>query len=508
MQQGGSQPQLAGVFSRAGLGAWYAGAMPQGVGVQDRPVLVFVPGLAQTGPSWWREDEFYGMNDMYTLALADGFRTAFVSFAPPGAKPLDMWQNGRILAWQLGDICRYFRVPSVIAVAHSKGGVDAEAAAAWFGAAPLMEKLVTLSTPHWGSQLADLAYSSFAWHLAERTGAHSDGCYVMQTEYMAEFRRLTEGCPTPRSFETFAGRGGGPPLTKLWAGGLVLERFGPNDCIVTVQNAQNPRARHLMTLDYNHSQMRMGRFLWPWVRYAAAGVPVIPAEQGAAIAAVPAAAQAPQSPVGEILRGGPLTHGIDEAFYIDSTAEAAEFCVTMAGGRPPVLTGPDGKAPGAFETARARDGTVRYILRALHPAPGKWTLKAPAGQGAYLAMLRLFGMPDARPAGSGAPIGNLRSQVRVLRTLPGRIEPVAEFEQNGEALQAAAGPSGPAYALPEKLQKLDGGLYSLETTLTGELGDGSPYQRTVQRSLLVRPEHADPKGFLTAFYAGRGSRRV
>lgn len=467
------------------MGSWYAGAVPPGAA--ECPVVVFVPGLGQPASSWWREDEFYGVNDMYRLAFADGYRTAFVGFAAPGMKPMDMWQNGRILAWQLKDICRYFKTPSVIVVAHSKGGVDAETAGAYYDAGTVIEKLITLSTPHWGSQLADLAYSSFGWHLGELLHVHSDGCYVMQTEYMAEYRRLTAKQPALQSLDTLAGCGGGPAFSKLWAGSLALERFGPNDCVVTVKSAQNPRGNHLMTLDYNHSQMRMGRFLWPYIRYAVEGVPV----------AVPAAARAEEASCpgcGQIIRGGSLKSGLKEEFYIDSSVAAMEVTVTLVGSASLTLTAPGGKAFNTFSARRAQDGSTVLQQRLEHPLPGKWLLQSRPGQGAYLAFMRLYGAAAAAfpTAEEAAPVGNLHARVRVLKTLPDRIEVVAEYDSDGK----------------KELPALKSGMYSLETTLTGELKDGSPYHRTVQRSLLVRPDNAEGRDFLTAFYTSQKPRRV
>ncbi len=200
------------IFTYTGSAAVYAGAAPK---KSDLPVVVFVPGLSQAASF------FFGENSMYEKAFSNGFRTAFVSFDMPGGKSKDMWSNGEMLSQQLKDICAYYKTPRVIIVAHSKGGVDSQTAAVYFDAGNLVERTITLSTPHFGSQLADIAYSSAGFALAELIGAHSSGCFSMQTGYMRQYRSMTDESPlntTP--IFTFAGNGGDRNFTKMWASSL------------------------------------------------------------------------------------------------------------------------------------------------------------------------------------------------------------------------------------------------------------------------------------------------
>src|SRR5690606_15553332 len=113
---------------------------------------------------------YHGANDMYTYAYNHGYRTAFVDLHPEGT----MWDNGQLLSSLLNQITAYFGVSKVVIVAHSKGGVDANAAAAHYGAAPKISRVITLGTPHWGTPLADLAYSSWASWLAELLGQRTE----------------------------------------------------------------------------------------------------------------------------------------------------------------------------------------------------------------------------------------------------------------------------------------------------------------------------------------------
>lgn len=96
---------------------------------------------------------------MYELAYANGYRTAFVQLYDAAgngsARPED---NGKLLAQMLAQISAYFG-QKVNIVAHSKGGPDTQAALVEYGAYPYVNKVVTLSSPHYGSDLANLAYS-------------------------------------------------------------------------------------------------------------------------------------------------------------------------------------------------------------------------------------------------------------------------------------------------------------------------------------------------------------
>lgn len=474
-------PLYMGSYGKNGQGAWYAGAVPPDG--KNAPVLVFVPGLGQTAPTYWKSDFYCGKNEMYNLACAAGYRTAFVTFQPKGAPDADMWQNGSLFARQLEAIKRAFRVPAVTVVAHSKGGVDVETACAYYGAAASVERLVTLSSPHHGSFLADIAYSPSGWHLAEALGVHSDGCYCMQTGYMSEFRRLIDKKPPcPAGLVTLAGRGDGPFLTPLWMGAVALGKYGENDGVVTVASAQNPRGKHAGTLPLNHAQMRDGASVWNVLSEVVQGKPAV----SPAMAETEETA-APAQNLGSVLRGGKTDGGVAESLDVESAADEIEFAVRVSGKAEFRLVGPGEKNALAFET-KPEPGGSRMLRRAIrNPTPGRWQLVCPPAPGAYMAMLTLYGRP-------GAPQklqpGNLRTEIRVLRTYPDRVETFGEF---------AAGETAPS---------LKSGFYNMEATLRGELPDGSPFQRTVTKSLLVPRGGTDAADFLPELLRRTKSRRA
>ena len=470
-------PQLAGTYDADGRGRWYAGIRPEEHRAV-RPVIVFVPGLGSPARSYWDKGE-YGSNQLYAMACADGFRTAFVEFAAPGQRPMDMWQNGRILAWQLREICRYYGVGKVTVVAHSKGGVDAQTALVYFGAGPLVEKLVTLSTPHWGSQLADLAYSTFGWPLAERFHAHSDGCYVMQTGYMREYRRLTDRhTQNTAPIFTFGGRGSGTVFSKIWAGSQYMSQYGENDGVVTVASAHNPKGEHLATLGLNHAQMQQGQYIWNYVRASVLGQP-FPAVP---VSAVPAPAGM-AAPAGLIYRGGRMDQGIDEHFAVDSRTTQADIAVLtaddvaagLAGSL--YLRGPAGEIHRGFRREGDIGGSQVLRLTLRSPAPGDWNLRCAPASGEFFAMVRLAGGFTMSPDETGEPehpaaAGGIQTVLRVIRVWPDRYELVGEHRV------------APGGEVPDL--KLGEGLYTIESSVQGALPDGSPFERDCVRPMIVR----------------------
>src|SRR5689334_10331425 len=153
-------PQAAGNQPAGTPGTIYYGALPPGGG-GSRPVLVFVQGLHSQANMWWTNG-----NDMYSDAYYAGYRTAFVDLIDAGGGGGSIWANGQMLAGKLATIAAHYGVPSVNVVAHSKGGLDTNAAIVHYGAAPKVQTLFQLASPNWGSQLADLAYSWWGGWLA------------------------------------------------------------------------------------------------------------------------------------------------------------------------------------------------------------------------------------------------------------------------------------------------------------------------------------------------------
>jgi len=191
-------------------GTWYLGDTPPNVD-DSKPPIVFVQGLRGSAESWWGETSYHGPNDMYAKAYDNGYRTAFVELYDSGGEGASMWDNGQLLADLLTQIRQHFGEPVNI-VAHSKGGIDSQAALIHYGAWPHVGRVVTLGSPHRGSHLADLAYSWWAGWLAELLGARDEGTEVLQTGYMEYFRSVTDGHENAgkNAYYTAAGTSWGP----------------------------------------------------------------------------------------------------------------------------------------------------------------------------------------------------------------------------------------------------------------------------------------------------------
>lgn len=424
----------------------------------EGPVIVFVPGLGGTA------GQFFEHNTIFESALQSGFRAAVVNFEFPGGKSLDMWSNGRMLAKQLSDICLFFNTKKVIVIAHSKGGVDSQAAAVYFGAEDLIDRIITLSTPHWGSQLADIAYSSAGWAFAELVKAHSPGCFAMQTGCMSEFRKLTDdNSHNTVPIQTFAGNGGSDELTRMWFSSILLDRFGENDGVVTVKSAHNPKGKHMGTFPFNHAQMGEGKFMWKHLEPVLKGV--------SDSSAIPVMAHGARNcHPAHILKGGRLQNGADESFYIDSTVKSfiitISFCGKTGRDRFRVIS-PSGKV--MVPKAKAEgNGVFIYKMRIEKSKAGKWKLKARRCCGAYTAIISLEGDNPCQCPPS--PPGKVMADMKILRTYADRYDVIGEYN-------FAAGSRFP------NVPELKNGMYNLELNLHGELYDGSRYDRTMIRPI-------------------------
>lgn len=448
------------IFTYPDGAAVYAGAVPMSETGNDKPVVVFVPGLGQVAQSFWNE------NSMYVNAYSSGFRTAFVSFRKPDGKAQDMWNNGKMLARELTDICSYYNVPRIMIIAHSKGGVDSQTAAVYYGASNNIISIITLSTPHWGSQLADIAYSTTGWSLAELIKAHSPGCYSMQTGYMREYRRITDSkSQNTVPIKTFAGSAGNnDEFTRTWVGSFLLDRYGKNDGVVTVESAHNPKGMHYGTLHLNHAQMAKGDYVWKHIERLLEGVEI---EPSVAASAVPSCAATKPA---HIVKGGRLEKGLDEDFFVDSSVESFTISMTFAGDtqqRRFALTSPDGHKT-TLSAKKELNGMIMLRTDVEKPQVGKWKLTSQPGKGAYYVLISLRGNGVFGVCPTNPVPGHIKTNLRIIRTYVDGYDVVGEYSFNDDKV-------------PQSAPKLSNGIYTVEMRLFGELDDGSTFERSVVR---------------------------
>ncbi|HLQ23468.1 MAG TPA: hypothetical protein VK132_09685, partial [Gemmatimonadales bacterium] len=116
-------------------------------------VLVFVHGLSGTASDWWVD------NDMYQMANAAGFRTAFVSLSRDNSRNSDdILPNAEVLRDAFPEIAAHFGVSQFYVIAHSKGGVDVQAALMHTEITHLAKAVFTIATPNSGTELSNWAF--------------------------------------------------------------------------------------------------------------------------------------------------------------------------------------------------------------------------------------------------------------------------------------------------------------------------------------------------------------
>src|SRR5688572_17957502 len=151
-------PEQHALTGDSALDRVYYGAVPPGG--ESAPVLIFVPGLGGVASDWWGPTFVVeeGDNDMYRLAYRAGYRTAFVTLTERGEEGNDKWENGKRLSRQITAVADFYGIDWVTLVGHSKGGIDSHAAiigraGEFAGVAQRVRNLITLSTPHLGSEM-------------------------------------------------------------------------------------------------------------------------------------------------------------------------------------------------------------------------------------------------------------------------------------------------------------------------------------------------------------------
>ncbi|UJL45652.1 hypothetical protein KFZ58_14820 [Virgibacillus sp. NKC19-16] len=234
-------------------GEWYAGETPPDL-QDDAPILLFVPGLNNVAQVFWED------NDMYQTAYDAGYQTAFVQLHDAGGASADMWNNGELLADKIEEISSHFEGKKITIIGYSKGGIDAQTALTYYGASEYVDNVITLSSPHHGSQLADLANSSWAGWLADLIGMRGEGTTAMETGYMENFRVMMDQEPLAyaNDYFTLGGTDWGSMFSSTWFGGTYLSSYGDNDGVVTTASSNLPGGHELAIGDWNHTSIRTG----------------------------------------------------------------------------------------------------------------------------------------------------------------------------------------------------------------------------------------------------------
>ncbi|WP_281975788.1 esterase/lipase family protein [Halobacillus litoralis] len=366
--------KMMGRYSKLGTpGKWYLGAAPANPQPGVAP-LVFIHGINSSSYTWWED------NDMYEMARENGYETAFIDVSPVK----DMWDNGLLLATIIPDLYEHFGERLTV-IAHSKGGIDTQAALLHYGALPYVHEIITLSSPHHGSQLANLAYSSWASWLADIIGSKNDATFSLQTGYMSYYRSQTDSLPTIDHVPTFTlgGTGWGAFGTSLFWGGLYLRSFGANDGVVTVESSRLPYATEIRVDDWNHYEIKRGSSTFPYLQDYLSEGGRIPITQAANVASHSPQAYHPSYHQGGVYRGS-----IVEVFEVEE--EVKEVIVDWVSNQPDPLLNlfhPDGsKDYQMITTADSEifEGAYHHTFTLVSPEKGSWKLQSTSPYERYL----------------------------------------------------------------------------------------------------------------------------
>ncbi|BAB05615.1 triacylglycerol lipase [Halalkalibacterium halodurans] len=469
---------FAGKFDPPGNpGHWYAGDDPGSIDPNKAPI-VFVHGLNSSSHTWWDG------NDMYDTARANGYQTAFVDLYPVK----DMWDNGSMLATMLEEIYHHFGRKPLVLVTHSKGGVDSQTALVHYGAHPYVSNVITLSTPHHGSQLADLAYSSWAGWLAEIIGGRNDGTYSLQTGHMAYYRSLTDSHAHHRTnpIYTLAGTSWGSFGGSLYWGGLYLSQYGQNDGAVTVSSSRLPYARELAVSNWDHYNINNGRTTFQHFRsYLTPNRHTVSTMNAQAEVDQPLASAT-------IFRGGEEQGEVKEVVTVEDGVQTITFdYLSDAPLQDVTVTAPNGdKYPlnQVVEVEGEFAGAWQHIATVTNPQVGEWTVTAKhVKTHPYLLTVQLEGgvtdqleieiptVTNEKIKTKGAKINKqkLKYDVQVEYTNPAN-------KTVTQKVKARVTKDGELY-LPLNKE----GSYTITLDVSGETTNKAPFERTIVKNVYV-----------------------
>ena len=424
-------------------GALRYGAVP--AGSSTRPVLLFIHGWNSDGSTW------SGGNAMESLATGAGYRTAFLDVYPDQS----MWTNAPLINTAVDRIHSRFPGSAVDLICHSKGGVDAQTATVYYGTGAKVNRLITLSSPHYGTPLADLAWSSWAGWLASLIGEKNEGNRVLQTGYMASFRDQTDARTEAHTLPTFTAGGtkAGPLFSSYWFGGIAIGRT--SDGVVPTDSSELPYQNgRLFTRYWNHDEVHQGQYAWPYLA-ANLAQPVAAFNTALPMAVAPPSGAAPDPVLDHLYRGGATQGGTASFdFPVDPGQHRLDLALeTAKSTRFAYAVSPSGRMI-RFPRTHGREasllpGGVTVHLSVPFPESGAWRIHLAAqGEDAYLFVasfpddasrrlplaqaLDLARQPAARrlPLRAGEPVPEVSvatervaPPLRVMR-LPGFTEPV------------------------------------------------------------------------------------
>lgn len=457
-------------------GTWYLGAEPSNLSDSNYPIL-FVHGLNSSASTWWDG------NDMYSTAFENGYKTAFVDLYPTN----DMWDNGYLLSQRIKDIYNHFG-KKVVIVGHSKGGVDTQSAIVHYGASPYVERVITLSTPHHGSELADLAYSSWAGWLAGILGNKSDATYSLQTGYMNYFRSITDSNSNVNNvpFYTFGGTKWGSFGSSLYWGGLYLRAYGQNDGAVTVRSSRLPYATEIKVGDWNHSTIKEGSSTFslfePYLKQQSYYMSNTLTSDNQFLTSEK---ESKNQNVSSFIRGGIANGKQIENFYVEEGTNEVTF--QLMSDQPIhdlILVDPKNRKETSLvieeDDSDYFRGAFRHSLTLSTPEPGEWKVKSNKGTNTSYLMEVQYDSPLNQYINFSLDDKKVKVESN-NKNIKLKFDTRVEFYKNGKLKEKKVNSSkNGTFDLPD----LGEGIYNVTIDIEGNIGKDK-FKRTQVKSIYV-----------------------
>ncbi|WP_270181393.1 esterase/lipase family protein [Alkalihalobacillus sp. CinArs1] len=458
-------------------GEWYIGDEPLSTRSGSLPI-VFVHGLNSSSNTWIDE------NDMDEITYNKNYQTAFIDLYPTK----NMWDNGQLLSTKLSEMYTYFG-KKMILVTHSKGGIDAQSALVHSNAHQYVDKIFTLSTPHHGSQLADLAYSSWAGWLSAIIGTKNDATYSLQTGYMSYFRSITDSNSktmlTP--YYTFGGTDWGSFGGSLYWGGLYLRQYGANDGAVTVKSSRLPYGNEIRVGEWDHGTIKNGNATFNLFEpYLTQSVPAFTSHRSFN-------GTNEETETGNVLvRGGEFTGTKVETFEVEEGAKSIAFdWMSQNKDSDVIIESPEGKR---FTTLKATkdsgifQGAYHHQVKVDSPRSGKWkAIVKQRKKESYLMQVSY----DSE-LNDGITVDEQKSsEVKLVvdssaietESLKGDI--VIQYSKNGKVKQKKIS-SKKFHALESfPIKKAGEGIYHIMIDVEGDTKKGKQFERTILYTIYV-----------------------
>ncbi|MCR8963318.1 alpha/beta hydrolase [Brevibacillus halotolerans] len=509
-------PTLHDENPHGAFGDWYTGAIPPNASL-DKPVILFVQGLHATYKKFYRD------GGLYEAAYNSGYRTAFVQLRDADGDGGNMYTNGEKLAEVIKKVADYYNVKQIAIVAHSKGGVDTQAALIHYGAAPYVHTVHQLATPNKGSELADLAYSSwFSW-LAEILGKKDDAVYSLQTSYMANFRKQTDNHRDINKTRTYmaAGTGDDGIFTKYWFAHAVLP--GEDDGAVTVDSAFGlPYGIKTFKKNISHTAITDAKHVWSEVesniRKSSKELQPNFAPELDREYQLDEEENTPASIVSNtIVRGGKIKGKTQDTFLLESGVSQMMVDVMTANEKTKVkLISPSGKeytpkrlGDSDFDSETDVDGdeTQELFASAIHhgfkiddPEKGKWKLVASGKNDAYFMFAQVesdqpMEVVSEKKIYEPGERGEIRVELPEATIKKQAIANVSMVETKNRQLLAAED----YLKIKEKDDEIQGtfkaprepGVYNICLEITGVNEFGEEFSRSVWYNFAVIDEDAE-----------------